>query len=113
MARATNAGKSPRRKKTFGGATVARFSPAPAPDAPKGLNCVLSFEEALKLHLSLGQLLGHLNGYDRSTRAGRSSAVNLCVYTKTKRIVVVESRIGGGKKKQAEASADDLAGPAA
>jgi hypothetical protein len=56
------------------------------------LNCVLSFEEALKLHLSLGQLLAHLNGYDRSTTKGRRTAVNLCVHTQVRRVVVVEDK---------------------
>jgi hypothetical protein len=105
MPRKHNADGSPRRKKTFGGANVDRFSPPPSAAIPKAINCVLSFEEALKLHLSLGQLLGHLNGYDRSTKAGRRSAVNLCVYTERKRIVVVESKIGG--KAQATGAPDD------
>lgn len=109
MKRAPNPDGSPRRKKTFGGATVERFSPAPGPGVPKALNCVLSFEDALKLHLSLGQILGHLNGYDRSTNAGRRTAVNLCIYTESARIVVVESKLGGksalsGKAGDGEAS---------
>lgn len=101
MKRTASPDGSPRRKKTFGGATVERFSPAPGPAVPKALNCVLSFEEALKLHLSLGQLLGHLNGYDRSTTEGRRTAVNLCVYTNTSRIVVVESKTGGKARPEA------------
>jgi hypothetical protein len=62
---------------------------------PKAINMVLSFEDALKLHLSLGQLVGHLNGYDRATKAGRRTAVNLCVYTDMQRITVVEDRVKG------------------
>ena len=34
----------------------------------------------MRLHLGLGQLLGKLNGYNRATKEGRESAVNLCVY---------------------------------
>ena len=102
MPRQPNADGSPRRKKTFGGANLDRISPPPGVDTPIAINCVLSFEEMLKLHLSLGQLLGHLNGYDRSTKAGRRSAVNLCVYTEAKRIVVVESKIGGKAKATGE-----------
>jgi hypothetical protein len=95
MKRPPNPDGSPRRKKTFGGATVARFSPKPGPSVPKALNCVLTFEEALKLHLSLGQILGHLNGYDRSQTAGRRRGVNLCVYTDNARIAVVEANTDG------------------
>lgn len=90
-----------RRKSTFGSATVNHFSP-PLPDtAPTAINTVLSFEDALKLHLSLGQVLGHLNGYDRSTTEGKRTAVNLCIYTKGHRIAVVEDKIK--KEKPAKA----------
>ena len=86
-------GSDVKRKETFGSAHVDFFSPA-LPDAvPPAMNMVLSFEEALKLHLSLGQLLGHLNGYNRSTSDGKRTAVNLCLYTKQKRIAVVEGRL--------------------
>jgi hypothetical protein len=82
-----------RQKETFGGANIDHFSP-PLPDStPKAINMTLSFEDALKLHLSLGQILGKLNSYDRSTKAGRRSAVNLCVYTQVQRMVVVEGKI--------------------
>ncbi len=85
--------KGLRRKETFGGAYVDHFSPPiDAASVPKAINCTLSFEDALKLHLSLGQILGHLNGYDRSTTAGRRSAVNLCLYTHAGRIVVTEGK---------------------
>jgi hypothetical protein len=82
-----------KRKVTFGSANVDHFSPPLPESTPKAINIVLSFEEALKLHLSLGQLLGHLNGYNRSTTDGKRSAVNLCVYTQAERIAVVEDKI--------------------
>lgn len=109
MKRQPNPDGSPRRKETFGGATVERFSPPPAPGAPATLNVVLSFEEALKLHLSIGQLLGHLNGYDRATKEGKRTAVNLCIYTGMKRITVNESKTAnkaraGGKADSGQAS---------
>ena len=44
-------------KKSFGGASVDRVSPPPGDDWPKAINTVISFEEALKLHLGLGQAL--------------------------------------------------------
>ena len=84
--------KKIRRKSTFGSANVDHFSPPVPEDFSKALNIKLSFEEALKLHLSLGQLLGHLNGYDRSTKEGKRTGVNLCVYTHGKRIAVVEGK---------------------
>ena len=61
MKRPPNPDGYPRRKQTFVGATVERFSP-PIPGAPATLNVVLSFEEAHKLHLSIGQLLGQAPG---------------------------------------------------
>lgn len=82
-----------RQKKTYGGATVERFSPPKSDVWPKAINMVIPFEEALKLHLSIGQALGDLNRIDRSTREGKRTAVNLCVYTERKRIVVVSSKL--------------------
>lgn len=81
-----------RRKASFGGANIDHFSPPIGESAPTALNVVLSFEEALKLHLSLGQALGHINGYDRSTKKGRHTAVNLCIYQHKDRVVVVEGK---------------------
>jgi len=78
-------------KVTFGSAMVDHFSPK-LTDAPKAINVHVSFEEALKLHLSLGQALGKLNSYNRSTKQGRDAAVNLCIYTQQGRIAVVEGK---------------------
>lgn len=83
----------PRRKSTFGSSSIDHFSPQLPEGTPKAINVVMSFEEALKLHLSLGQLLGHLNGYNRATTEGKRTAVNLCVYTDVSRIAVVEGKI--------------------
>ena len=83
---------TPKRKSTFGSSTIDHFSPPLPEGTPKAINVVLSFEEALKLHLSLGQLLGHLNGYNRATTEGKRTAANLCVYTDVKRIAVVEAK---------------------
>jgi len=82
-----------RQKETFGGANIEHFSPPLPEGTPKAINMTLSFEDALKLHLSLGQILGKLNSYDRSTKPGRRSAVNLCVYTNVQRMVVVEGKV--------------------
>ncbi len=83
--------KAIKKKVTFGSATVDHFSPK-LTDAPKAINVHVSFEEALKLHLSLGQALGQLNSYNRSTKQGRDAAVNLCIYTQQGRIAVVEGK---------------------
>jgi hypothetical protein len=91
----------PKRKKdSFGGCTVERFSPDVKPGTsltPKALNIVLPFEEALKLQLSIGQCLGRLNEYNRSTTEGRRSALLLTVYLDAKRVVVLESKLAKPK----------------
>ncbi|MEK7856487.1 MAG: hypothetical protein AAB288_10375, partial [Acidobacteriota bacterium] len=51
---------------------------------------VLSFEEALKVHLSLGQELAKLNSYNRATAEGKRTAIDLCLYPHKKRITIVE-----------------------
>lgn len=85
-------------KQTFGSMDVARISPEPVAGAPAAMNIIVSFEEALKLHLSLGQALAKLNSYNRSTTAGKRSAVNVCLYTQKKRITVNEAQLPATKK---------------
>jgi len=80
-------------KKSFGTATIDHFSPAKQDEWPKAINMHISFEEALRLHLGLGQLLGKLNSYNRATKQGRQSAVNLCVYPQGHQITINEGRV--------------------
>jgi hypothetical protein len=87
-----------KRKKTFGTSTIDHFSPPIGEVVPPAINIHISFEEALKLHLGLGQLLGHLNGYNRKTKAGKRSAVNLCLFLEKKRITINQG-ITGKKQK--------------
>jgi len=89
-------------KKSFGGATIAHISPATGQNVPEAMNIHLTFEEALKLHFGLGQLLGKINSYNRSTTAGRRAAVNLCVYPRKKRITLVEGRLRKNQDVSAE-----------
>lgn len=80
-------------KTTFGGCNVNHFSPPFPETAKKAVNVILSFEDTLKLHLSLGQLLAKLNGYNRNTTEGRKSAANICIYTYGHRITVNEAKL--------------------
>lgn len=80
-------------KQTFGGSDIGSIRPAPGDCVPTAMNIVISFEEALKLHLSLGQALAKLNGYNRATKEGRRTAVNICLYPHKKRITVNESKL--------------------
>ena len=82
--------KKIKNKKTFGTLDIDHFSPALPINIPAAINIILSFEEALKLHLGLGQLLGKLNSYNRATTRGKKSAVNLCVWSNSKRIAINE-----------------------
>ena len=83
----------PTTKKTFGGCNVDHVRPPLPEGTPKAMNVTISFEDAMRLHLSLGQVLGKLNSYNRSSKAGRLSAVNLCLYTEKERITVNEGKI--------------------
>ncbi|MHC5053958.1 MAG: hypothetical protein ACYTKD_04495 [Planctomycetota bacterium] len=82
-----------RTKKAFGTLSIDHSSPDRIEDWPKAINVILSFEEALKLHLGLGQALGQLNSYNRATKAGRDAAVNLCIFTKQQRITINEDKV--------------------
>ncbi|MFL5329884.1 MAG: hypothetical protein ACJ8C4_13325 [Gemmataceae bacterium] len=85
--------KSIKTKKSFGSVRVSRYSPPLVAGMPVALNIHVSFEEAMRLHLGLGQALGKLNSYDRSTKAGRKSAVNLCLYLQKQRITINEGSV--------------------
>lgn len=71
--------------------TVDHFRPALGDTLPRAVNIHLRFEEALKLGLT--QILGHLNGYNRATTAGRRAAVNLCLFPGVKHITINEGRV--------------------
>ena len=85
-------------KKSFGSVRVDRFNPPVPEGMPKALNVKISFEEAMRLHLGLGQALAKLNSYDRSTKAGKRSALNLCVFLQKNRITINEDTVGGKSK---------------
>ena len=86
----TNAAKATKRKKrkSFGGATVAYFTPTDVqPDSlPQRINLHLSFEEAIKLHLSLGHLLGKLSRHRAAGTSHRKPAAKIRVDLARKRI---------------------------
>ncbi|MBS1717645.1 MAG: hypothetical protein JSS72_07925 [Armatimonadetes bacterium] len=85
-------------KSSFGTIRVDHVSPPLSGDTPKGINLVISFEEALKLHLGLLQVLGKLNGYNRNTAEGKASAINLCLFTDTNRLTINEDKVKQPKK---------------
>ena len=82
-----------RTKKTFGTCYSSRIRPTPGEGVPTAMNIIISFEEALKLHLSIGQALAKLNSYNRSTTAGGRSAVNICLYPHDNYITVNEAQL--------------------
>ena len=82
-----------KRKKSFGTVAVDHLSPKMPEGMPRAINVHIGFEEALKLHLGLGQILGHLNAYNRSTSAGKNASVNLCLYTDGHQITINEGKL--------------------
>ena len=85
--------KTQKKKQSYGGCAIARFSPPLGPDWPKAINITLGFEEAMKLSLSLQHRLLNINGLNRSTKDGKAAAVNLCVYTQPGRITVNADKV--------------------
>jgi hypothetical protein len=77
-----------RQKESYGTIRVNHFSPALTDKVPKSINIVLSFEEAMKLHLGLQDILLDLNSLNRATVAGRRTGVNLCVHREQNRITI-------------------------
>lgn len=89
--------KKPTRIKTFGfgGCTFARTSPkldALSPATPM-LNISIPFEEALKLSLAVDECIRRLNSYNRATRAGKRSGLNLAIHLSKGRITINETAL--------------------
>ncbi len=85
--------KTVRQKQSYGSCSVDHFSPPPQVGWPPAVNIVLGFEEAMKLQLALQARLLDMNRLNRSTREGKSAAVNLCVHVGVKRITVNPDKV--------------------
>ncbi len=85
------------RKKTFsfGTCTIAKTSPARDKFSPdtRILNVAVTFENGLKLALAIDECLRRLNSYNRNTRAGRRSAMNIAIHLEQERITVNEQSL--------------------
>jgi hypothetical protein len=79
---------------SFGGCTFNRTSPGLAKLSPetKKVNVEIGFEEALKLHLAIGECISKLNQYNRATTSGKRAALNLLVHLDSNRVTVNETR---------------------
>ncbi len=77
---------------TFGGCRFSHTSPGLAKLSPgtKKLNIKIGFEEALKLHLAVGECISKLNKYSRSRTIGKRAALNLLVHLDSNRLSVNE-----------------------
>jgi hypothetical protein len=88
-------------KKHFGAANIDHISPTPTRENyPRAFKVCVSFENAMRLHLSLGQALAKLNTYNRAKDAGKRSAVGLVVYLdkQTMRLRVIEDKLQSKEK---------------
>ena len=83
------------KKFSFGGCDIDNTSPELAALAAdtKILNVRISFEEALKLHLAIGECISRLNSYNRSKRAGRRTCLNLAVHLPKNRLTVNQDNL--------------------
>ena len=79
---------------SFGGCTFNRTLPGLAKLSPKTkkINVEIGFEDALKLHLAIGERISKLNQFNRSTTVGKRAALNLVVHLDSNRITVNETR---------------------
>jgi hypothetical protein len=79
---------------SFGGCDFNRTSPSIGALSPNTqvLNIEVDFEEALKLHLAIGECVRRLNSYKRSTKAGKRTALNLAIHLSKRRLTINEAR---------------------
>ena len=79
---------------SFGGCEFGATSPKISelsPDTPM-LNITVSFEEALKLHLAIGECIRKLNSYNSSGTAGKRTGLNLAIHLGKHRITINETK---------------------
>jgi hypothetical protein len=81
------------KKFSFGGCDVGNTSPSltELSSATSVLNVRIEFEEALKLHLAIGECIRKLNTYKRSTTAGKRTALNIAIHLTKNRVTVNET----------------------
>lgn len=82
-----------RKKQSYGTLDISHISPPPKGNWPKGINVVLSFEDALKLHIGLMQILGEINSLNRATKEGKRAAVNLCIFKDIMRMTINKDKL--------------------
>lgn len=80
---------------SFGGCDFGWTLPSLAALSPNTqvLNVEIHFEEALRLHLAIGECIRKLNSYKRSTSAGKRTALNLAIHLSKCRVTVNEARL--------------------
>jgi hypothetical protein len=85
---------------SFGGCDISSTSPDLATLSPNTsvLNIRVDFEEALKLHLAIGECVRKLNSYKRSTTAGKRTALNLAIHLSKGRLTVNETKVPAKSK---------------
>ncbi len=83
------------KKFSFGGCDFSRTSPGIATFNPNTqmLNIEITFEDALKLHLAVGECIRRLNSYKRSTTEGKRTALNLAIHLSKGRVTVNETKL--------------------
>jgi hypothetical protein len=83
------------KKFSFGTSRYVKTSPARSTlsSSTAILNLYLSFEEALKLNLSIDECIRRLNKYNRSTKAGKSKGLNIAIHLDQDRITVNETTV--------------------
>jgi hypothetical protein len=83
------------KKFSFGTSRYSKTSPDRSKLSPTTsiLNLYLTFEEALKLNLSIDECIRKLNTYNRSTKAGKSIGLNVAIHLDQERITVNETMV--------------------
>ena len=86
---------------SFGGCDIGNTSPSldALTAQTKILNVRVSFEEALKLHLAIGECIRNLNSYKRNTAAGKKTALNLAIHLFKNRLTVNEENLPANSSK--------------
>jgi hypothetical protein len=84
-----------KRKRSFGSVSVDQFSSTPTSKTPANIDIKLNFRQALKLHLGLGRLLGHISLTETGEKPkGRQAVVKLSLNPAKNRITINKGSAG-------------------
>ena len=91
-----------------GGCAVYRVFPDVEEKGIESVNVSLTFEDAMRLSVALQAAILQLNRYNRSSKSGKATGINIGLMVKTKRVSVMQTTLRRRKQKMDDTTLDDV-----